>query len=96
MQADAKAKRSGIAPAQIVDETEQAWSRGHDEKVLTVALRPTRRPNERGANSCWITSGGSDTMRYSRTDNPYDDTTNVQSRCIIGHRQHHGEACRLP
>ena len=31
MQADAKAKRSGIAPAQIVGETEQAWSCGHDE-----------------------------------------------------------------
>jgi hypothetical protein len=33
LQADAKAKRSGIAPAQIVDETEQAWSWGHDESA---------------------------------------------------------------
>ena len=33
MQADAKAKRSGIAPAQIVGETEQAWSCGHDESA---------------------------------------------------------------
>jgi hypothetical protein len=23
-------------------------------RVPTVALRPTRRPNERGANSCWL------------------------------------------
>ena len=37
-------------------------------KVPTVALRPTRRPNERGANSCWITSGGRETM--FPTDNP--------------------------
>ena len=27
---------------------------------------------------------------------PYDDATNVQSHCIIGHHQHYGEACRLP
>jgi hypothetical protein len=33
LQADAKAKRSGIAPAQIVGETEQAWSCGHDESA---------------------------------------------------------------
>ena len=33
LQADAKAKRSGIAPPQIVGETEQAWSCGHDESA---------------------------------------------------------------
>jgi hypothetical protein len=67
LQADAKAKRSGIAPAQIVARPNRPGPAAI-MRVPTVALRPTRRPNERGANSCWITSSGSDTM--FPTDNP--------------------------
>src|SRR6516165_9199585 len=51
-------------------------------RVPTVALRPTRRPNERGANSCWITSSGSDTM--FPTDNPTMTLPTYRATALLG------------
>src|SRR5262249_2513111 len=62
-------------------------------KVPTVALRPTRRPNE-GANSCWITSGGREMM--VQTDNPTTMLPTYRATTLLLYCQHHGEACGLP
>jgi hypothetical protein len=93
LQANAQTKRSGIAPGQIMGEPEQVRSRGHDQGAYSC-VEADEKTDERGANSCWITSGGRETI--FPTDNPMMMLPTYGATTLLGICQHHGEACGLP
>ena len=81
MHANAQAKRSGVAPAQIVGEPEQARSHNHDQDAYGC-VEADEKTNERGANSYWITSGGRETM--FPTDNPTMMLPTCRATTLLG------------